>query len=148
MNNSTSNSIPNYAGFVPSLRYQFGETYGNATRHILETDPTLKSGKIQRAVQAKSVPLNAPAPAARSQESVNGKSKEYTWRLKNKYQTGDDRATFPPVPGYVNSFSNFLVTLDLFLEATNTLVARMSRPQRNPYQTSRNSVFNPHTPRK
>ena len=41
---SPSIAAPGFAGFVPSLKYQFGQTYGNATRHILRTDPCLKKG--------------------------------------------------------------------------------------------------------
>lgn len=93
-------ATPGFAGFVPSLRYQFGDTYGNSSRRILETDPTLKSGKIQKKVQEKRA-VSKTAPPHDTKEPEEGKSKEYVWRLKNKYQTGDDRFNFPPVPGYI-----------------------------------------------
>lgn len=88
MKTTSANTIPNYAGFVPSLRYQFGETYGNATRHILDTDPTLKSGRIQQAVQAKSASTSVPSVPVVQKESVGIKS------------MSNDRSKFPPVPGY------------------------------------------------
>ena len=77
-------ATPGFAGFVPSLRYQFGATYGNATRHILDTDPSLKQGKIQQAHKS-------TTPPTKPME---------VWTTRNKFSTGDDRLSFPPVPGY------------------------------------------------
>lgn len=73
-----------FAGFVPGLKYQFGLTYGNATRTILETDPCLKKGRLQREYQRKL----AEAQAARSPEHMPSKSEgsgdAYVWKLQNK----------------------------------------------------------------
>lgn len=107
---TTCIATPGFAGFVPNLRYEYGRTYGNATRHILQIDPSLKQGKIQQDLtKIKSVSSTADS------NNLNG-GQEYTtannvvgdahtndgyvWKLKNKYHTGDDRFSFPPVPGY------------------------------------------------
>jgi hypothetical protein len=55
-----------FAGFVPSLKYQFGLTYGNATRAILDTDPSMKKGRKQREYQR----LLAEAIAARKEKAA------------------------------------------------------------------------------
>ncbi|KAJ3200937.1 hypothetical protein HK099_002468, partial [Clydaea vesicula] len=140
-------AVPCYAGFVPSLRYQFGATYGNATRQILETDPSLHQGKLQTKAQnlrefhqlKKNLNSNGgenssyvnedfkpkigllkresnsntntvkfeleefkPPQKNKLNRNFNEKKEEdnYVWKLKNKYHTGDDRFSFPPVPGY------------------------------------------------
>ena len=41
-------AAPGYSGFIPTLNHSFGSTFGTATRHVLEHDPTLKQGKIQQ----------------------------------------------------------------------------------------------------
>lgn len=35
---------PGYMGFIPNSRSKFGKTYGNTTRYILQTEPSLKQG--------------------------------------------------------------------------------------------------------
>ncbi|KAJ3332964.1 hypothetical protein HDU76_012461 [Blyttiomyces sp. JEL0837] len=96
---TTCIATPGFAGFVPSLKYQFGLTYGNATRHILQTDPSLKQGKIQQEHAVKRAHLVAKQKANNISQAMSG-DQEYIWKRGNKYATGDDRFSFPPVPGY------------------------------------------------
>ncbi|KAJ3194021.1 hypothetical protein HK101_003657 [Irineochytrium annulatum] len=87
--------LPGFAGFIPSLKYEYGVTYGNATRHILATDPSLKQGEVQREYARRVAELRAqrqPAEPRVREEDV--------WKGKQKYTTADDRFSFPPVPGY------------------------------------------------
>jgi hypothetical protein len=51
MSEEEATMMSGFAGFVPSLKYQFGLTYGNATRAILDTDPSMKKGRKQREYQ-------------------------------------------------------------------------------------------------
>ncbi|KAI9204933.1 uncharacterized protein BJ171DRAFT_617961 [Polychytrium aggregatum] len=105
---TTCIATPGFAGFVPSLKYQFGLTYGNATRHILSTDPSLKQGSIQQDLQKRCQELrvtNRGGRASVSQEiPSNGMSADddtTLWKSRGHlYATGDDRFSFPPVPGY------------------------------------------------
>lgn len=92
-------ATPGFAGFVPSLKYQFGLTYGNATRQILRTDPSLKKGLIQTELSRKARLTKAPTVLESSEEGVSD-DKPWVWKGSNKYATGDDRFSFPPVPGY------------------------------------------------
>ncbi|KAI9342777.1 hypothetical protein DFJ73DRAFT_762116 [Zopfochytrium polystomum] len=99
---TTCIATPNFGGFVPALKYQFGLTYGNATRHILQTDPSLKQGRIQQEIAHRRETKRADRAAA-SPSAVphgGGSNEEYIWKRGNKYATGDDRFSFPPVPGY------------------------------------------------
>ncbi|KAJ3265632.1 hypothetical protein HDU77_004405 [Chytriomyces hyalinus] len=96
---TTCIATPGFAGFVPSLKYQFGLTYGNATRHILHTDPSLKQGEIQKAATARREDLLAQRNNSNNAKKSSS-DKEYVWKRVNKYATGDDRFSFPPVPGY------------------------------------------------
>ena len=94
-------ATPGFAGFVPSLKYQFGLTYGNATRHILRTDPSLKKGQIQQEISRKMGASKASTQVAQHDE---GTSDALVWKVqRNKYATGDDRFSFPPVPGYTGN---------------------------------------------
>jgi hypothetical protein len=90
-------ATPGFAGFVPSLKYQFGLTYGNATRQILRTDPSLKKGLIQTELARKA--RKAPTVRESFDEGIS-EDKPWVWKGRNKYATGDDRFSFPPVPGY------------------------------------------------
>ncbi|KAI9105884.1 hypothetical protein DFS34DRAFT_574243 [Phlyctochytrium arcticum] len=94
-------ATPNYAGFVPSLKHQYGLTYGNATRHILRTDPTIKSGVIQTEIEKRkdvARPSSHDVPEKWKGEGEDGA--KWLWTTAKKYATGDDRFSFPPVPGY------------------------------------------------
>jgi hypothetical protein len=96
-------ATPGFAGFVPSLKYQFGLTYGNATRHILRTDSSLKKGQIQQDMSRKRAQKAHPAHQAPTTD--DGPSDSLVWKMqRNKYATGDDRFSFPPVPGYTGAF--------------------------------------------
>ncbi|KAJ3105269.1 hypothetical protein HDU97_008292 [Phlyctochytrium planicorne] len=93
---TTCIATPGFAGFVPSLKYQFGLTYGNATRHILQTDSSLKQGHIQKEHSRHIAEIRARREVAGPSSS----EEEYVWKKGNKYATADDRFSFPPVPGY------------------------------------------------
>ncbi|KAJ3093224.1 hypothetical protein HK102_000025 [Quaeritorhiza haematococci] len=104
-------AAPGFAGFIPSFKYQFGLTYGNATRQILEHDHSLKQGKYQQEVGKRKEALRdkyktqlSSSEGGGSEDGIGeerGRGEDrYVWRMKNKYATGDDRFSFPPVPGY------------------------------------------------
>ncbi|KAJ1554538.1 hypothetical protein HK405_004761, partial [Cladochytrium tenue] len=97
---TTCIATPNFGGFVPSLKYQFALTYGNATRHILRTDPSLKQGHIQqeltrrREARQKAERASATIAAVPSPSQSAGSpstSTDTIWKKSNKYATGDDR---------------------------------------------------------
>ncbi|KAJ3180403.1 hypothetical protein HDU85_004109 [Gaertneriomyces sp. JEL0708] len=71
-------AVPHYAGFVPTLKHQYGQTYGNATRSILQSRRQHKTSKPTK-------PAHFPKEHRPS-----------TIVRRNP----DSRFTFPPVPGY------------------------------------------------
>jgi hypothetical protein len=87
-------AIPGFAGFVPSMSSKFGSTFGNTTREILKTDPSLKKGAIQQEFAKKL------AEKLNKNTSVQPNAAETEKRTRNAFATGDDRFSFPPVPGY------------------------------------------------
>ncbi|TPX36414.1 hypothetical protein SeMB42_g07089 [Synchytrium endobioticum] len=83
-------AAPGYSGFVPALKHSFGSTFGTATRHVLEHDPTLKRGRLQQERQR--LRQERAASAATAGAPV--------WKRNEVFATGDDRFSFAPVPGY------------------------------------------------
>jgi len=101
---TTCIATPGFAGFVPSLKYQFGLTYGNATRHILRTDSSLKQGVVQQEIArrkglGREERVDGVLEVAGGQVVGDG-THDLVWKGRKKYATGDDRFSFPPVPGY------------------------------------------------
>jgi len=97
---NSSMAAPGFAGFVPSLKYQFGKTYGHAVSHILKTDPSLKQGFIQQERLKKVREILKKNQEKLDQEAAEREQKEKQHSWKTKHATGDDRFSFPPVPGY------------------------------------------------
>jgi hypothetical protein len=85
-------ATPGFAGFVPSMATKFGMTFGNATREILQSDPSLKKGDIQKAFYAN--------VAIKQHESEIKRKEPEIFVSKTVSGTSDDRFSFPPVPGY------------------------------------------------
>ncbi|KAJ1560607.1 hypothetical protein HK096_007925, partial [Nowakowskiella sp. JEL0078] len=95
-------ATPGFMGFVPSYKFQFGLTYGNATRHILDTDSSLKQGKLQQNLRKSQIARGRKHLIDPSLTSGDvggaGYDKNYTpeenessvWKRENKYATGDD----------------------------------------------------------
>jgi hypothetical protein len=91
-------ATPGFAGFVPSMSTKFGMTFGNATKEILKTDPYLKKGIIQQEVSRR---VQMQKQLANEDSVMQGKNEDTEiWKGRNTYATGDDRFSFPPVPGY------------------------------------------------
>jgi hypothetical protein len=89
-------ATPGFAGFVPSMSSKFGMTFGNAAKEILKTEPYLKKGNIQQEI------IRSKMKKQFENEEFGSQSKDAEadlWK-KNTYATGDDRFSFPPVPGY------------------------------------------------
>jgi hypothetical protein len=64
-------------------------TFGNATREILRTDPYLKKGEIQQSFTKRH--QNRPITVQDIDTEI--------WKTYSQ-SVGDDRFSFPPVPGY------------------------------------------------
>ncbi|TPX36038.1 hypothetical protein SmJEL517_g01715 [Synchytrium microbalum] len=82
---------PGYSGFIPTLGESFGHTFGIATKQILDENLSLKQGRIQKEREA----AKAARRAAAKQPEHN-----VVWGQEKTWATGDDRFSFPPVPGY------------------------------------------------
>jgi hypothetical protein len=141
MANQDDNGIaaPGFAGFVPSMKYQFGLTFGNAARTILKTDPSLKKGAIQQEY----LKQKASKAAQNTRQVINSEDTN-VWKAGKKYATGDDRFSFPPVPGYtgyiprsqehfgrsfVETTNASLSSFQRMLRAKNQLPPRVERVQ-------------------
>ncbi|RKP21944.1 hypothetical protein ROZALSC1DRAFT_10755 [Rozella allomycis CSF55] len=70
---------PGYAGFIPNLKYQIGESYGNATKRIVQQDPNLKK-RLER---------------------INGNNEVNT--IKPRNAIADDRFSDGLIPGYTGN---------------------------------------------
>jgi hypothetical protein len=105
---------PGYMGFIPSCRSKFGKTYGDTTRYILQTEPSLKQGKVQTEFVKARLERSPTRTSSPESHLIPNQT-------KHKYQTGDDRFSFPPVPGYTGfiprSKDHFGHT---FVETTNS----------------------------
>lgn len=97
---NTCIATPGFAGFVPSMSMKYGMTFGNASREILKKDPSLKKGVIQQEFAKKVQQQKALANV----EALNlTDEQKNAWERRNTYATGDDRFSFPPVPGYTGN---------------------------------------------
>ncbi|KAJ3302173.1 hypothetical protein HDV03_005279 [Kappamyces sp. JEL0829] len=79
------------------MSMKYGMTFGNATREILKTDPSLKKGMIQQEFAKK---VQKQKALANVDDLAVPDEHKRIWERQNAYATGDDRFSFPPVPGY------------------------------------------------
>ncbi|KAJ3258955.1 hypothetical protein HK103_003096 [Boothiomyces macroporosus] len=121
-------ATPGFAGFVPSMSSKFGMTFGNASREILKTDPSLKKGAIQTELAKKT----CKADAENTDSKIPYKEQKYVWDRKTTYATGDDRFSFPPVPGYTGYIPRSQDHFGRpFVEATNASLKDFQRMLRS-----------------
>ncbi|KAJ3313584.1 hypothetical protein HDV04_001801 [Boothiomyces sp. JEL0838] len=121
-------ATPGFAGFVPSMSSKFGMTFGNASREILKTDPSLKKGAIQMELAKKTY----KADAENTDSKIPYKEQKYVWDRKTTYATGDDRFSFPPVPGYTGYIPRSQDHFGRpFVEATNASLKDFQRMLRS-----------------
>jgi hypothetical protein len=83
-------ATPGFSGFIPTMRYQFGMTYGNASRKLAHYEDD-QSGKHLHGIHIR--------------HHEQGKKEEGSmWNEKRGVVSSvDDRFSFPPVPGYTVS---------------------------------------------
>jgi len=84
-----------YTGYMPSMMYSFGETYGSLAKKIVENNPCL-----QRNTRCKEEKKKENEIYAKKIEEVKC---SLPWQKKVDFRKGsdDDRKTiFPPIPGY------------------------------------------------
>ncbi|KAI8809577.1 hypothetical protein BJ742DRAFT_676777 [Cladochytrium replicatum] len=127
-----------HARFVPSYKFGFGLTYGNATRKILQTDSSLKQGRIQREIHRRQVNHTAEQTALASSGDAGGIGQDFNgegdqlWKRGKKYATGDDRFSFPPVPGYTGYIPRSQEHFGKpFVETTNASLSDFQRMLRH-----------------
>jgi Protein of unknown function (DUF2475) len=80
--------LSGFAGFVPGLKYQFGLTFGNATRTILDTDPSMKKGKIQKEFHRRYHAAQAAQSDEESSAPTEGTDDAFIWKGHNKVNIG------------------------------------------------------------
>ena len=96
MRTDTNIAIPGFAGFIPSLKYQFGQTYGNATRTVLQSDHSLKKGKIRQELLEN-----------KETKAQNSDKDKWLGKYAKASSKVDDRFSFPPIPGYTGNLLLF-----------------------------------------
>jgi hypothetical protein len=84
-------ATPGFSGFIPSMRYQIGQTYGNASRMLAHVE----EGEKGNHMHGHHVPHH----------QLKHDEEEVVWDNKHVVSNVDDRHSFPPVPGYTVNFS-------------------------------------------